>query len=79
MFFFERRGWACQFLEADLKTPLPRKLNLKDATKVVELARRGGALMNLEARQAIDHAIANGRGGVWLELTAEQYEKLKRR
>jgi hypothetical protein len=79
MTFFLQRGWYCQFLEEDCRTPLPRKLRFKDVKKVVELAQRCGALMNLEARQAIDHAIANGRGGMWLELTEEQYRKLKTR
>ncbi len=75
--FFLRDGWYCQFLEEDCKTSLPRKLNFKDPQKVVELIRRTGALRNLETRQAIDHAIENGRGGAWLELTDEQYQKLK--
>jgi hypothetical protein len=79
MTFFERRGWLCQFLEADLKTPLPRKLTFRAPDKIVELAERGGAASNLEARQAIEHAIRNGRGGIWLELTEGQYQKLRTR
>lgn len=79
MSFFLRDGWFCQFLEADLKTPLPKKLSFKDEEKIIELAQRGGAFSNLESRQAIDHAIAIDRGGVWLELTEEQYQKLKTR
>lgn len=78
MCFFERSGWYCQFLEEDCKTPLPKRLNFKDPQKILELAERGGAILNLEGRQAIDHAIRNGRGGVWLELTTDQYLKLKR-
>jgi hypothetical protein len=77
MAFFQRDGWYCQFLEADLKTPLPRKFNFKTAEKILQLADHGGALQNLEARQMIDHAISTGRGGVWLDLTEEQYQKLK--
>jgi hypothetical protein len=30
MAFFQREGWYVQFLEADLKTPLPRKFNFTD-------------------------------------------------
>ena len=41
------------------------------------MAERGGCHLNLEARQANDHAIEIGRGGIWLELTEEQYEKLR--
>jgi hypothetical protein len=29
MSFMDRRGWLCQFLEADLKTPLPRLSHLQ--------------------------------------------------
>jgi hypothetical protein len=57
MSFFQRQGWYCQFLEADLKTSLPKKLNFKDERKILELARRGGAFLNLETRQGIDHAM----------------------
>ena len=73
--FMFRSGWHCQFLEEDLKTPLPRKLVLRDPAKLFELAERGGVAMTLENRQALDHAIANGRGSVWLELTPDQYAK----
>src|SRR5215471_12964845 len=77
MYFFKREGWYCQFLEDDRKTPLPKKLNFKEPEKIVELAERGGTALDLEARQAIDHAIEIGRGAIWLELTDEQYRKLK--
>jgi hypothetical protein len=77
MYFMLRDGWHCQFLEADLKTPLPKRLNLSSPQKVIETAERGGYNMNLEGRQALDHGIENGRGGVWLLLTEEQYQKLK--
>jgi len=77
MYFMLREGWHCQFLEADLKTPLPKKLNLSSSQKIIETAERGGYNMNLEGRQALDHGIENGRGGIWLLLTEEQYQKLK--
>lgn len=78
MFFMLRQGWHCQFLEEDLKTPLPRKIEFKEEAKLFELAERGGYSMNLEGRQAMEHAISNGRGGIWLELNEEQYAKLKK-
>ena len=78
MYFMKRQGWYCQFLEADLKTPLPCKLNLDDPAKLIELAERGGGLPNLEADQMLRHGINMGRGGVWLSLTQEQYQKLKK-
>jgi len=77
MCFMLRSGWYCQFLERDLKTPLPRKVVLKDAEEVLQMAVRGGARMDTEQRQAFDYAIGMGRGGVWLELSEVQYRKLK--
>jgi hypothetical protein len=76
MSFMLSYGWYCQFLEADLKTGLPRKLCIDDPAKLVEMAKRGGYSMNLEGRQAIERAIEAGRRGIWLELTEEQYSKL---
>jgi hypothetical protein len=35
--------------------------------------------MNLEGRQAMEKAVEAGRGGIWLELTEEQYSKLIKR
>ena len=77
MFFMFRDGWYCQFLEEDLKTSLPRKLTFRDSAKIIELAERCGAFRNLEERQALDHGIEIGRGGIWLNLTAEQYGALR--
>ena len=76
MSFQCRYGWHCQFLEQDLKTPLPRKLHFKSAEKVIELVARGGGLGNLESKQMLDQAIEMGRGGVFLSLTPEQYAEL---
>ena len=63
--------------EEDLKTPLPRKVRLDDPAKIVEMAECGGAAMLLEDRQALDYGIPTGRCSVWLNLTPEQYQKLK--
>jgi hypothetical protein len=78
MYFFKRGGWQVQFLESDLKTPLPRKLTFTDPEKIRELARRGGAWRDSESRQMLRHAIENGRGGIYLRLTPEQYGRLRR-
>jgi hypothetical protein len=76
MSFMFRDKWFCSFLEPDLKTSLPCKLNFSDRPKLFEIAERGGALRNLETKQAMEHGIEIGRGGVWLELTQDQYQKL---
>jgi hypothetical protein len=69
---------AVQFLEPDLKTPLPRKLTFADPEKIRELARQGEAWETSEAKQMLEHAIQTGRGGVSPRLTPEQYAKLTR-
>jgi len=77
MSFMLRSGWHCQFLEEDLKTALPKKLAFLSQDMIFQLARCGGASLNLEAEQAIQHGINIGRGGIWLNLTDDQYKKLK--
>jgi hypothetical protein len=57
MYFFSRQGWQVQFLEADLKTPLPRRLTLTNPDKIRELARRGEAWGTSEAMQMLEHAM----------------------
>jgi hypothetical protein len=77
-FQFHNSRWWCQFLEDDLQTLLPRTLNLATTEEVVALVDRGSGLSNLQSRQALDLAIATGRGGVFLSLTADQYIQLQK-
>jgi hypothetical protein len=79
MTFFLCKGWYVQFLEADLKTPLPRKFNFTDPEKIKELARHGEASGTSEARQMLEMAIEQGRGGCYLNLTPAQYRVLRQR
>lgn len=75
--FQHRKGWHCQFLEPDLKTSLPRKLHFASSDKVIELVERGGGLSDQESRAMLNQAIEIGRGGLFLNLTSEQYMKLR--
>jgi hypothetical protein len=77
MTFFERHGWIVQFLESDLKTPVGRIRKFSHADRVTELIGRTPTAMNLEARNMLEHALSGGRGGMYLDLTGEQYRKLK--
>jgi hypothetical protein len=77
MSFMLRKGWFCRFLEPDLQAALPRKLSFADVEKVRELAKRGGGVPDLESASALEHAIEIGRCGVWLNLSQEQYARLK--
>jgi len=49
MYFQCCDGWHRQFLEADLKTPLPRKLQFTSSEKVVELVERIGGILLIRA------------------------------
>jgi hypothetical protein len=77
MSFFLRNGWQCQFLEEDLKTPLPRKLTFAGPGKLREMYDRFGAAQKTEDRQGFEYGITIGRGGVWLDLNEGQYQKLR--
>ena len=76
-FMLVHGGWYCQFLREDCKTSLPRKLTFADPEKVREMAKRGGAAWTSADRQTMEYAIREGRGGVWLNLTDDQLEKLR--
>lgn len=77
MGFMQRDGWHVYFMLPDLKTHLPRKLTFSDPQKIVEMAKRGGMDTGLEARAALEQGISTGRGGVWLSLSQEQFDRLR--
>jgi hypothetical protein len=72
-------AWNCRFHKDDLaKTPISKLFFFRDATKIVEIVRRGRGLTGMESRQTIDEAVALGRGGIFLELDANQFQALRR-
>jgi hypothetical protein len=77
MYYMLRENWMCQFLEEDLKTPLPRRLYFKDPEKIRGIVEKVGNFADLAQRQALDYGLQMGRGGVWLQLTEAQYRQLK--
>jgi hypothetical protein len=64
MHFMFRKCWFCQFLEEDLKAPLPRKITVADEKKMWEMAKRGGFTLNVAGRQELQEAIRKGAGGI---------------
>jgi hypothetical protein len=46
---------------------------------VIELVEYGGGMTDHESRLMLSQAVDAGRGGVFLNLTEEQYSKLKSR
>ena len=75
--FLKRRGWTVQFLEDNLKTTIGKIRTFPDHTSIRALIDRTPTKLNTEDRQALDYALSNGRGGLYLMLTAEQYQRLK--
>jgi hypothetical protein len=73
MCFFLHMGWHIQFSEPDLKTTLPRELTFNTPAKIRHMYDLYGAERKLEDRQALDYAIENGRGAIWLHLNSVQY------
>jgi hypothetical protein len=71
-------GWFCKFYEEDGKTVLPRTVLLSDDKKLFEMLKRGGYTLNIAGRHEIEEAVRKKSGGVWLDLTGEQYAKLMR-
>jgi hypothetical protein len=76
--FQHRKGWHVSFLESDSQTSLRKRLTFVNEQKIVELAERRKADLNLESRAAIQHGISIGRGGFYLKLNDEQYAKLRK-
>jgi hypothetical protein len=71
--------WNCRFHEGNLaRTPISKRFVFRDATKLIEIARRGSGLTGMASHQALDEAVARGRGGIWLELDANQLQLLSR-
>jgi hypothetical protein len=76
---FEQKaaGWHLVLFDSTTQQRLCTHV-FQDEGKLYELAKRGRALTNLEAKQSIERAISQGKGGVFLRLPPEQYAKLKR-
>jgi hypothetical protein len=76
MCFELKVGWHCRFLEKDQKTTLGKCFIFRDSASMRTLAERGLGFVTGNTRRAFEHAIKRGRGGIWLQLTAEQYRIL---
>jgi len=76
----ENGWWFCRVHNDDLgKTPLSKLITFRDAAKVVEIARRGRGLVDIASRDALDEAVALGRGQIMLMLDNKQYEAVSRK
>ena len=70
-------GCFCSFLEPDAKTPAGRKREFGSPDKIRDMIARTPTRQDQSAKQSLEYGIEIGRGGLFLELTAEQYRKLK--
>ena len=77
MLFNFGKDWQVSFLEADLTFSPLKALTLVDPEDIRDLARRGQALETSLARALFDYSIGSGRGGIYLQLTPEQYSTLR--
>lgn len=80
MSFGEKNGcWFVVFWNNDrMRTPLPRKARFTNDESMIEFARRAGGCRTLEDKNILDMMMKRKSGEVALELTDEQYDKLRR-
>lgn len=60
-----------------MRTPLPRKARYATDEALIEFTRRAGGPKTLEDRNILDMMMQNKSGEIRLELTDEQYAKLR--
>jgi hypothetical protein len=74
-----RKGWHICFFDCDRRrSQLPRLGFCNSDEAMIEFSRRAGGPKTLEDRNIFDMLIRRGAGEVTLELTDEQYDKLRR-
>ena len=76
-FRMTRGGWHVEFMTDGFRSKLPKTLHFVDQAKLFELADRGQADTSLAAKQGLAYGIREGKGGVYLNLTDEQFNKLR--
>ena len=69
-------GWRIEFLADGVRPVLRKQLLFTDPDKITDFAEQGGMDSTLASRQALEHGIRTGRGGVYLNLTDEQFERI---
>jgi hypothetical protein len=78
-FNYRGRAWVVVFWDADrTRTMLPRKARFTTDEALVEFTRRAGGPKTLEDRNILAMMIERKSGEIALELTEEQYAKLRK-
>jgi hypothetical protein len=71
--------WWVVFWNNDrMRTPLPRKARFRTDEAMVKFVRRAGAARTLEDKNILETMIQRKSGEITLELTDEQYAKLRK-
>ena len=79
MSFTFRKGWHICFFDSDRRrSQLPRLAFCNSDEAMVEFSRRAGGPKTLEERNIFAMMIQKKFGQITLDLTDEQYEKLRR-
>jgi hypothetical protein len=69
--------WNYRFIDSGLAVLGPvRRTSVSETIRGI--AQRGGGLRNQEAKLMFDFGISQGRGGLYLDLTDEQYSALNK-
>ena len=76
--FFQSNGWVIKFSPPSLDRVIGRCRKIATADAIRAMILRTPTQMDLASRQALEAALQNGRGGLFLELTPEQYRKIMR-
>jgi hypothetical protein len=72
--FYKREEWTVQLMTEDLRGSLGRLRGFATHDKLLEMISRTPTRLDLAAKNSLENAIKNGRGGLFLDITAEQYE-----
>jgi hypothetical protein len=76
---YTRGAWHCSFLEEGREEKLLRELTFVRPNKLRETAKRGKGMTSAAGKRRVNSALGScSGGGVWLQLTGEQYLKLRR-
>ena len=72
-------AWDVIFFDTDrMRTALPRRARFNSDEALIEFAQRAGGIKMSEDRQILDMMILRKTGEITLNLTDEQYTKLRR-
>jgi hypothetical protein len=77
MLFALGKDWRVSFLANDLTTSPLKTLTFAGPEEIRGLAHRGQALGTSEAQALFDYSLRRGGGGLYLQLTPEQYSELR--